>query len=270
MEKKALLSIGDFSKITGVGIKALRYYDEAGILTPAFVDPDSGYRYYSFHQKLLVDAIQFCVELGIPLKQFPDYTNADEPASWISYADLVGKGEEIVREKMKTLQERLDLLKEMRKEIHRAEESCQRNRPEKYSLPARDCWIVPYEGRQFSRESGQLTNKIILEIHRNNMRLGNTGGLLLLRQQGVWKQFLFVDVHKDSAREKKTPQVIHIPRGVYLCKKVERSGIEQVWDWSRPHVKPERIQLVIETELFVGNYRFSQPVLEQRCLLDSQ
>ena len=163
MEKKALLSIGDFSKITGVGIKALRYYDEAGILTPAFVDPDSGYRYYSFHQKALVDAIQFCVELGIPLKQFPDYTNADEPASWISYADLVGKGEEIVREKMKTLQERLDLLKEMRKEIHRAEESCQRNRPEKYSLPARDCWIVPYEGRQFSRESGQLTNKIILE-----------------------------------------------------------------------------------------------------------
>lgn len=66
MKKNALLSIGDFSKVTGVGIKALRYYDEIGILTPAFIDSNSGYRYYSFHQKAVADAIQFCVELGIP------------------------------------------------------------------------------------------------------------------------------------------------------------------------------------------------------------
>ena len=94
MEKKALLSIGEFSKVTGVSIKALRYYHEAGILIPAYIDQDSGYRYYSFHQKAVVDAIQFCVELGIPLNQFWEYT--DQPASWIRYGDLVQKGEKIV------------------------------------------------------------------------------------------------------------------------------------------------------------------------------
>mgnify|MGYP000116917057 FL=1 len=41
----------------------------------------------------------------------------------------------------------------------------------------------------------------------------------------------------------------------------------QVWDWSKPFVTEDHIQLVLETELFVGNYRFSAPVLEQRCLL---
>ena len=51
MKKNALLSIGDFSKVTGVGIKALRYYDEIGILTPAFIDSNSGYRKYAVHQK---------------------------------------------------------------------------------------------------------------------------------------------------------------------------------------------------------------------------
>ena len=61
MEKKDLLSIGDFSKITGVHIKALRYYDSIGILTPVYTDPESGYRYYALHQKAVVDAIQFCV-----------------------------------------------------------------------------------------------------------------------------------------------------------------------------------------------------------------
>ena len=40
MKKKNLLSIGELSKITGVHIKALRYYDSLGILTPAYVDPD--------------------------------------------------------------------------------------------------------------------------------------------------------------------------------------------------------------------------------------
>lgn len=70
MKRKNLLSIGELSKITGVHIKALRYYDSLGILTPAYVNPDSGYRYYSFCQKAVVDAIQFCVDLDIPLKHF--------------------------------------------------------------------------------------------------------------------------------------------------------------------------------------------------------
>lgn len=57
MKKKNLLSMGELSKITGVHIKALRYYDSLEILTPTFVDSESGYRYYSFCQKVVVDAI---------------------------------------------------------------------------------------------------------------------------------------------------------------------------------------------------------------------
>lgn len=264
-KKETLLSIGDFSKVTGVSIKALRYYDEAGILTLAFVDSNSGYRYYAFSQKAIVDAVQFCVELGIPLKQFPEYTN--EPVSWIRYADLVERGEEIVQGKIKTLQEHLALLKQMRKEIQRAESSCQSSLPARYCLPARDCWIVPYAGRQSCEESGRLTNKVILDIYHHGMRLGNTGGLLLLRHQGRWQQFLFVDVQKPAGKLYKYPQLVHIPQGVYLCKKVDHSDMGQVWDWSKPFVTEDHIQLVLETELFVGNYRFSAPVLEQRCLL---
>jgi DNA-binding transcriptional MerR regulator/uncharacterized glyoxalase superfamily protein PhnB len=41
-----LLSIGSFSLATGLSIHALRHYDEVGLLTPASVDPDTGYRRY--------------------------------------------------------------------------------------------------------------------------------------------------------------------------------------------------------------------------------
>jgi DNA-binding transcriptional MerR regulator len=39
-------SIGEFSRITTLSVKTLRLYHEKGILEPARVDPDSGYRYY--------------------------------------------------------------------------------------------------------------------------------------------------------------------------------------------------------------------------------
>lgn len=42
--------IGLFSKINKVTIKTLRYYDEAGLLKPAFVDQENGYRYYTSEQ----------------------------------------------------------------------------------------------------------------------------------------------------------------------------------------------------------------------------
>jgi len=264
MDKKNLLSIGELSKITGVHIKALRYYDSIGILTPAFVDPSSGYRYYSFYQKATVEAIQFCIELNIPLKQFSEYTN--DAAPWISYTDLIQHGEETIEEKIRIMQKRLARLKAMRTEIERAEISLQSSQPRKYTLPERDCWIVPYVGKQLCAESSQLTKKVILEIHRNGLHLGNVGGLLLMRQGDEWKQFLFVDVQASTEEMAKHPEIIHIPGGLYFCKVVDHSGIEQAWDWSLPFLKKEQIQLIIETELFVGNYRFSAPTLEQRCL----
>ena len=39
-------SVGEFSKITGLSVKTLRFYHEKGILMPSRVDESSGYRYY--------------------------------------------------------------------------------------------------------------------------------------------------------------------------------------------------------------------------------
>ena len=41
-----MYSIGEFSKLTGLTIKALRLYHEKGILEPSIIDEQSGYRYY--------------------------------------------------------------------------------------------------------------------------------------------------------------------------------------------------------------------------------
>lgn len=64
MSKTRYFSIGKLSKLSGVHIQSLRYYQQLGILQPARIDPDTQYRYYTFAQLRIVEAIQYCVELS--------------------------------------------------------------------------------------------------------------------------------------------------------------------------------------------------------------
>ena len=63
-----MYTIGQFSKICKVTVKALRHYDKIGLLTPAKVEGESQYRYYTNDQISLVKNISFMKELGIPLQ----------------------------------------------------------------------------------------------------------------------------------------------------------------------------------------------------------
>ena len=53
-----MFRIGEFSKLTQVSVRMLRYYDEAGLLKPAEVDRWTGYRLYSAGQIPRLDRIR--------------------------------------------------------------------------------------------------------------------------------------------------------------------------------------------------------------------
>ena len=62
-----LLSIGAFAHATRLSPKALRLYDELGLLPPAFVDPASGYRFYDPAQLERARLVAWLRRLGMPL-----------------------------------------------------------------------------------------------------------------------------------------------------------------------------------------------------------
>src|SRR5688572_13818303 len=64
-----MLKIGDFSRISQVTVKALRYYDEIGLLRPVHVDDFTGYRYYAVDQLPRLNRILALKELGFTLEQ---------------------------------------------------------------------------------------------------------------------------------------------------------------------------------------------------------
>ena len=66
-EQHGLVPIGRFSAICRLTIKALRHYDDLGLLRPAFVDPRSGYRYYRLDQVRVADLIRTLRAVQMPL-----------------------------------------------------------------------------------------------------------------------------------------------------------------------------------------------------------
>jgi DNA-binding transcriptional MerR regulator len=64
-----MFSIGEFARLGGVSVRTLRHYDEIGLLRPATVDPDTGYRGYSAARLGQISRIIALKELGLSLAQ---------------------------------------------------------------------------------------------------------------------------------------------------------------------------------------------------------
>lgn len=73
------LSIGRFGRLCGLTVEALRHYDELGILRPAWVDPETGYRRYTLDQLSDARAIARLRVLDVPLGKVGAYLAADTP-----------------------------------------------------------------------------------------------------------------------------------------------------------------------------------------------
>ena len=73
--------IGEFARLCGLSVKALRFYDQIRLLQPAFVDPCTRYRLYAPEQLREVDAILALKDLGASLEDIRDVVNRGASAS---------------------------------------------------------------------------------------------------------------------------------------------------------------------------------------------
>ncbi|MEU8680592.1 MerR family transcriptional regulator [Streptomyces sp. NPDC048611] len=98
-DNDALLTIGAFARASRLSPKALRLYDELGLLPPARVDPHSGYRHYAPAQLERARLVAWLRRLGMPLARIrevcalaPDAAAAAVAAYWAQVeADTVAR-----------------------------------------------------------------------------------------------------------------------------------------------------------------------------------
>lgn len=109
------LSIGEVAKARGVNVQSLRYYEKLGILVPAHINPETGYRYYSLEQIMILDTILLCVEFGIPLKHLKNYV--DETGQ-LEFERLLNAGRVLAKEKILKIKENLQSIDHTLRHIH--------------------------------------------------------------------------------------------------------------------------------------------------------
>jgi DNA-binding transcriptional MerR regulator/effector-binding domain-containing protein len=125
-----MLSIGEFSHVCRVSIKTLRYYQELGILVPARIDEESGYRFYDAANHERMSAISVLKDLGFTLKEISSILQTCKDDQ-----DL----QEFIDCKLDEVDRKLRNLSELREQLHNI--------------------------RNSSKQSEQQNNKRIQEFH---------------------------------------------------------------------------------------------------------
>src|SRR5260370_12795618 len=72
------LAIGDFSRATHLTVKTLRHYHETGLLKPAHIDPQTGYRRYTTEQIPVAQIIRRFRDLEMPLNEIQAVLSAPD------------------------------------------------------------------------------------------------------------------------------------------------------------------------------------------------
>src|ERR1700691_2339019 len=98
-------TVKEVAKLSNVSVRTLRFYDEIGLLKPAFYG-DNGYRYYEEEQLLILQQILFFRELGFELKQIRRVlgrSDFDKMVALSSHRQVLKKNLEQTRKLIKTI-----------------------------------------------------------------------------------------------------------------------------------------------------------------------
>ncbi len=212
MKNSNLFSIGEVSKITGMHIKSLRYYDRTGVFRPAYTDPDSGYRYYSFDQLQHIIAVRICLDSGITLNKFDQYVDSGT----IDYTQLLADAEVYVDQAMELLKKRKVYLDFMKQEVSFNEGH------ENYG--ARDCygsialWLTPFDGDidLFDRRENYL--RLAEDAAENGFQINPLYYGMLMKCSGSDRSiYLMAGIEDFLNIKEENAHIFHTPETWYSC-----------------------------------------------------
>lgn len=100
MDKQKLFSIGNVAKLFHLSVSSLRHYENIGLVTPEYIAPDSGYRYYGARQFEMLNSIRYLRALDMPLSEIADF---------LGNRDVERMEEKLFLQKQKVIAKRAEL-----------------------------------------------------------------------------------------------------------------------------------------------------------------
>ncbi len=223
------MSIGKVSKLKNVSIKSLRYYDQIGILKPAFVNTETNYRYYTEEQLYLLDAITVCIKLGIPLKDLNNYVENGS----INLQKLLYDGKILAEQKILEIHNCLGALQETLQNLASPVTGLAKI-PESQSgimlpdgfyhseIKERVLLTVPLEEDDTPKYYGQYILKLFVTAQQMGITAAYPSGILHQYQHGSYSRLMFLTLNDgiDGLNEASKESIYTIPSGDFACRRI--------------------------------------------------
>lgn len=219
MNKSDLLSIGEFSQISGATIKALHYYEKIRILSPTWIDPDSGYRYYTLQQLHYIDAINLFLDLDIRLNLLPEYINGS--CSNIDFEKILRDGKNITLEKLKELENKMRYIDYLEEQLN-VKPVISENMTSPASL-----WLIPYNKLETGFTLAEAMKKILQDIRPYNLKFHHTYGRIMFCNGKEQRIYYFANVKIPAGTRFIHENIFYLPKGEYRSIELTSPSLEK-------------------------------------------
>lgn len=215
---KELYSIGEVAEIMGISIQTLRHYNNIKLLEPKYINPETGYRYYSVDQFHFIDRIKYLKTFGLSLEEIKDIISNNNIPKLL---DSLDKRKKILEDEISKLKDTIDSIKWYKDYFTYINEDGNIN-DHSYSL---------YFEKRYMVVAKVLENEPKEDFH---IRLNEIRNDKECRHLNYMRQFSYILDYdslmngelkpyylgmfiKDVPPENHSKDIIEIPAGDYLC-----------------------------------------------------
>lgn len=209
---RTYFTIGEISKLSNLPIKTLRYYDQIGILKPAYINKENNYRYYSIEQFMHIDIIKYCKLIGMSLEEIKKLINSDGTVE--SMLNTLKRQSSLLEKKIKELSDVKSYLDELEANIEETIDAQMNTVIIKYNKERKfikyDC--VASELEEFEMHLRKVIIDIENKYNETYPQLGASASYDKLVSEG---KLVYTGIKSFSQREKYKREGV-LPEGEYI------------------------------------------------------
>ena len=209
---KKYLTISEFAGLRNVNINSIRYYEKQKILLPAWIDPQTKYRYYLPEQLNVLDAILLCIRLGIQLKTLKQLVDKN---GQLDEKRILEQGKEILQRRLSSIERgleitqfNLDNLAENQKYSHKSSVYIR-------EIGQRNFFEAPFRGNWNDLiQKEKIVMDLFHDAQRADMAPVFPAGILVRRNTQPTSLSFYVQVlHPPKSHER----IVTVPAAHYMC-----------------------------------------------------
>lgn len=220
-----IFSIGEIAKIFNLSTQTLRLYDRIGLLRPAYINKETGYRYYSIEQFVKLECIKRCKTMGFSLDEIKELMIND--SSIESMLELTKKQKVSIRRKIEELELMENQLNVLEDKINN---TIKIGFNKMSFVENKERTFVKYKENLVTESELEVASReVVLDIEEKYNILEHDISFIIsyddvLKHNKVLFKSILVEINKDE--EIRGKNIIKIPPGKYLTMYFDDSTID--------------------------------------------